>query len=58
MERRPSKIAKQQRTLQRLEKKLQKSTELEEKYSNANKEYIDKGYVIKLSERKQIRPLT
>ena len=58
MERRHSKIAKQQRTLQRLEKKLQKSTELEEKYSNANKEHIDKGYVIKLSERKQIRLLT
>ena len=37
--------------LQRLEKKLQKSTELEEKYSNAIKEYIDKGCAIKLSER-------
>ena len=34
-----------------LEKKLQKSPELEQKYSNAIKEYIDKGYAIKLSER-------
>ena len=34
-----------------LEKKLQKSPELEKKYSNAIKEYIDKGYAIKLSER-------
>ena len=40
--------------LQRLysvEKKLQKSPELGKKYSNAIKEYIDKGYAIKLSER-------
>ena len=34
-----------------LEKKLQKSPEFEEKYSNAIKEYIDNGYAIKLSER-------
>ena len=34
-----------------LETKLQMSPELEEKYSNAIKEYIDKGYAIKLSER-------
>ena len=34
-----------------LEKKLQKSPELEEKYSDAMKEYTDKGYAIKLSER-------
>ena len=34
-----------------LEKKLQKSPELEQKYSNAIKEYIYKGYAIKLSER-------
>ena len=40
--------------LQRLysiEKKLEKSPELEEKYSNAIKEYIDKGYAIKFSDR-------
>ena len=34
-----------------LEKKFQKSPELEEKYRNAIKEYIDKGYAIKLGER-------
>ena len=34
-----------------LEKKLQKSAELEKQYSNVIKEYIDKGYAIKLSER-------
>ena len=38
-----------------LGKKLQKSPELEEKYSNAIKEYIDKGYAIKLSEREAIK---
>ena len=31
--------------------KLQKSPELEQKYSNSIKEYIDKGYAIKLSEK-------
>ena len=34
-----------------LGKKFQKSPELEEKYSNAIKEYINKGYAIKLNER-------
>ena len=55
MERRSSQIAKQQRTnitkIVLLRKKLQKPPALEEKYINAIKEYIDKGYAIKLSER-------
>ena len=61
MERRSSQIAKQQRTsitkIVLLRKKLQKPPALEEKYSNAIKEYIDKGYAIKV-EGKQIRLLT
>ena len=39
------------RRLYSLEKKLQKSPDLEEKYNNATKEYMDKGHTNKLSER-------
>ena len=56
MERRSSQIAKQQRTsitkIILLRKEVTKVTRVKrEIYSNAIKEYIDKGYAIKLSER-------